>query len=188
MSQNKKTHVCPWWLGYLLLIPLRKYSQDPQRILSPYVRDGMTVLEVGPGMGYFSLTLAQLVGPHGKVICVDVQEKMLAKLRTRAQKAGVLDRITPIHTSEQSLLIKEYESKIDFTLALAVVHEVPDQDRLFEEINRSMKPGALLLFSEPKGHVTQEDFNKALAIAQATGFKVESHVEIHRSQSVLLKK
>jgi ubiquinone/menaquinone biosynthesis C-methylase UbiE len=139
-------------------------------------------------MGYFSLTLAQLVGPHGKVICVDVQQKMLAKLRTRAQKAGVLDRITTIHASEQSLLINEYEGKVDFTLALAVAHEVPDQYRLFKEIYRSMKPGALLLFSEPKGHVTQEAFDKTLAIAQATDFKVESHVEINRSQSVLLKK
>jgi ubiquinone/menaquinone biosynthesis C-methylase UbiE len=188
MPQNKKPHVCPWWVGYLLLIPLRQFSQNPQRILAPYVREGMTVLEIGPGMGYFSLTLAQLVGPGGRVICADIQEKMLEKLRKRAQKAGVLDRITAIQASEQSLLIKEYEGKVDFALAFAMVHEVPDQAKLFEEIYRSMKPGALLLFSEPKGHVTQEAFDKALAIAQTTGFKVEAHVEIKRSLSVLLKK
>lgn len=188
MSHNKQPHVCPWWLGYLLLIPLRRFSQNPQLILSPYVRDGMTVLEIGPGMGYFSLSLAQLVGPRGKIICVDVQEKMLAKLRKRAQKAGVLDRIKTVRASNQSLLIQEFAGKVDFTLAFAVVHEVPDQTKLFEEIHRSMKPGALLLFSEPKGHVTQEAFDKAVAIAQAADFKVESHVEIKRSLSVLLRK
>jgi hypothetical protein len=57
MPQNKKPHVCPWWIGYFLLIPWRQFIHDPKRILSPYVREGMTVLEVGPGMGYFTLTL-----------------------------------------------------------------------------------------------------------------------------------
>jgi len=50
--------VCPWWLGYLLACPLRRLSQDPGRILAPYVRGGMAVLEPGPGMGFFTLKLA----------------------------------------------------------------------------------------------------------------------------------
>lgn len=44
-------HVCPWWLGYLLASPLRRLLQDPAAIITPFVRDGMTVLEPGPGMG-----------------------------------------------------------------------------------------------------------------------------------------
>ncbi len=146
------------------------------------------MLEVGPGMGYFSLTLAQLVGPRGRVICVDVQEKMLEKLKKRARKAGLLDRITTVKASEQSLCIQEFDGKVDFALAFAVVHEAPDQLKLFEEIHRAMRPGALLLLSEPKGHVTTEAFEKTLAIAQGTGFKVESNVEIKQSHSVLLRK
>lgn len=43
--------VCPWRLGYLLASPVRKLLQDPHRILLPYVRAGMTVLEPGPGWG-----------------------------------------------------------------------------------------------------------------------------------------
>jgi ubiquinone/menaquinone biosynthesis C-methylase UbiE len=188
MSQNIKPHVCPWWIGYFLLIPWRRLIHNPKLILNPYVREGMIVLEVGPGMGYFSLTLAQLVGPRGRVICVDVQEKMLEKLRKRAKQAGVLDRITTVRASDRSLLIQEFEGNVDFVLAFAVVHEVPDQRKLLEEIYRAMKPGALLLLAEPKGHVTTEAFEKTLAIAQDRGFKTESNLQIKQSHTVLLRK
>jgi predicted methyltransferase len=58
--------VCPWWIGYLLLSPLRRLGQDPAKILAPYVREGMTVFEPGAGMGYFTLELARRVGPSGR--------------------------------------------------------------------------------------------------------------------------
>ena len=49
-------------------------------ILSPLVSEGMTVLEPGPGMGFFTLELARLVGPHGRVVSVEMQAKMLEAL------------------------------------------------------------------------------------------------------------
>jgi len=56
--------VCPWWLGYFLASPVRRWlmREDPAQILAPYVREGMTVLEPGPGMGFFTLELAMRVG------------------------------------------------------------------------------------------------------------------------------
>jgi len=79
--------VCPWWIGYLLASPLRRrLGQDPVKILSPYVREGMTVLEPGPGMGFFTIPLARLVGPSGRVIAVDLQPKMIESLKRRAAK------------------------------------------------------------------------------------------------------
>ena len=72
--------VCPWWLGYVLASPLRRWLQDPAAIVAPYVREGMTVLEPGPGMGFFTLELARRVGPKGRVIAVDVQPRMIAGL------------------------------------------------------------------------------------------------------------
>lgn len=188
MKYNQKPRICPWWIGYFLLIPWRRFIHDPKLILSPYVRAGMMALDVGPGMGYFTLKLAQLVGPQGQVIGVDVQEKMLEKLRRRAQKVRVLNRITTIRASEQSLGLNEFSGKVDFALAFAVVHEAPDQARLFEEIHRAMKPEALLLLAEPKGHVTRAAFEKTLAIAQDQGFKVVSDVQIKQSHAALLRK
>ncbi|HXN47666.1 MAG TPA: methyltransferase domain-containing protein, partial [Bryobacteraceae bacterium] len=69
--------VCPWWLGYLLASPIRRLAQNPSGTVAPYVREGMTVLEPGPGMGFFTLDLARLVGSSGRVVAVDIQPKML---------------------------------------------------------------------------------------------------------------
>jgi len=85
--------VCPWWLGYLLVSPVRRLVQDPRKVLAPYVREGMTVLEPGPGMGFFTLELARLVGPSGRVVALDIQPRMLAGLSRRIARAGLLERL-----------------------------------------------------------------------------------------------
>ena len=74
------THACPWWLGYLLVTPLRRLKEDPRKILTPYVRPGMVVLEPGPAMGFFTLELARLDGPDARLVAVDLQERMLAAI------------------------------------------------------------------------------------------------------------
>ena len=74
--------VCPWWVDFFAT-PFRRLMQDPAPIVVPYVHAGMTVLEPGPGMGFFTLELARLVGPSGHVIVVDVQRRMIAGLRRR---------------------------------------------------------------------------------------------------------
>ena len=85
----EKQHICPWWLGYTFLLPIRKYQHNPQRILGPYVKEGMIVMDYGCAMGYFSIPLARMTGAKGTVYCVDIQEKMLAKLQKRAVKYNV---------------------------------------------------------------------------------------------------
>jgi 2-polyprenyl-3-methyl-5-hydroxy-6-metoxy-1,4-benzoquinol methylase len=82
-------HVCPWWACYSFDNPVRKLFQDPYKILSPYVKQGFTVIDIGPGMGYFTIPLLKLAGKDGRVIAVDIQEKMLTVLKRRAIKAGV---------------------------------------------------------------------------------------------------
>ena len=183
-----KTFVCPWWLGYVLLIPFRRFSQNPEKILSPYVREGMTVLEVGPGMGYFTLPMARLVGDRGRIVCVDLQEKMLKSLNKRGRSAGVDQRIETRLASESGLQIHDLSDTVDFVLAFAVVHEVPDKRQLFEEMHRAMKPAALMLLSEPAGHVSEREFNDTLAIALEAGFKNVETLKINRSYSVLMRK
>ena len=93
MTTERPRRVCPWWLGYLLASPVRRMFQHPAQMLAGHVRAGMTVLEPGPGMGFFTLELARLVGGSGRVIAVDIQPRMLDGLRRRAAKAGVLDRV-----------------------------------------------------------------------------------------------
>jgi hypothetical protein len=83
--------VCPWWVGGFLASPFRRLMQALAPIVAPYVHAGMTVLEPGPGMGFFTLDIARLVGPSGHVIAVDVQRQMIAGLRRRARRAGLPD-------------------------------------------------------------------------------------------------
>jgi 2-polyprenyl-3-methyl-5-hydroxy-6-metoxy-1,4-benzoquinol methylase len=77
---SRDDHVCPWWMAWTFDNPLRKLYQDPERILGSFVRDGMTVADIGCGMGYFSVAMAKMVGPGGRVLSVDLQEKMLQYL------------------------------------------------------------------------------------------------------------
>ena len=134
--------VCPWWLGYLLASPLRRLVQDPQKVLAPYVREGMTVLEPGPGMGFFTLALARLVGPSGRVVAVDIQPRMLASLKRRAARGSLLERIDARWAAPNTLRIADLAGAVDLTLAFAMVHELPAVEAFFAELAMASKPGA----------------------------------------------
>jgi ubiquinone/menaquinone biosynthesis C-methylase UbiE len=181
-------HVCPPWLGYVLASPIRKLLQNPTKILSPYIHAGMTVLDVGSAMGFFTIPLAHLVGPKGKVIAVDMQEKMLKGLANRAAKAGVTDVIDSHLSLANSLGLPEYAGKIDFALTFAVVHEMPDANQLFSELAILLKSGGTILLAEPTGHVDAPAFAKTLAKAQEQGFILSDQPNISRSHTALLKK
>ena len=180
--------VCPWWLGYLLASPIRRLVHDPHKILSPYVRESMTVLEPGPGMGFFTLELARLVGPSGRVVALDLQSKMLDGLKHRAAKAGLLERLVVRLAGSGSLGITDLAGKVDFALAFAVVHELPDAARFFTEVAATLKPGACLLFAEPSGHVTAAQFETEINSAVGAGLKPVEYPSIWRGRAVLLKK
>ena len=180
--------VCPAWLGYFLASPIRKFIHPPQTILTPYVKEGMTVLDIGCGMGFFSIPLAQMVGAAGKVICVDMQEKMLKGLEKRVQKAGVSARIETRLCSQHTMGLQDLAERIDFALAFAVVHEVPDPRRFFVELVATIVPSGSVLLAEPKGHVSEAEFTSTLWMAQQQGLTMLKTLQIFRSRSVLLKK
>jgi ubiquinone/menaquinone biosynthesis C-methylase UbiE len=180
--------VCPWWLGYLLASPLRRLMHDPAGILAPYVREGMTVLEPGPGMGFFTLELARKVGTAGRVVAVDIQPKMLDRLRRRAAHAGVLARLDIRLAQPDSLGLADAAGTVDFVLAFAMVHEMPSALSFFQEAACAMKPGARLLLAEPAGHVKPVLFEKELASAAEAGLRVSERPVIRRSLAAVLTK
>ena len=102
-GKSHQHQVCPWWFGYLLLGPIRRLRHDPSAILAPYLHKGMTVLEPGPGMGFFTLELARRVGRTGRVIAIDVQPKMIERLKRRAANAHLADRIDARVTRADSM-------------------------------------------------------------------------------------
>jgi SAM-dependent methyltransferase len=184
---SKAHRVCPWWLGYLLASPIRKLWQDPGTILAPYVREGQRVLEPGPGMGFFTLELARLVGPRGKVFAVDVQPKMISRLQRRAAKAALGDRIDGRVSAAESLTISDLNGTIDFILAFAMVHELPEAGRFFREAAAAARDGATLLLAEPRGHVKDAMFENELKLAREAGFELVTRPVIGSSHAALLK-
>ena len=180
--------VCPVWVGYLLVSPIRKLLHNPRAILAPYVSEGMTVVDVGSAMGFFSIPLAQMVGARGHVICVDMQEKMLQRLARRAEMAGVSSRIETRLCDQHTLAIGDLSGKADLAVAFFVVHEVPDHPRLFAELAAALKPQAKLVVAEPRGHVSAEAFDLSLVEAQKHGFTVVDKPRIRHSQAVVLQK
>ncbi len=181
-------HVCPYWAGYLLANRLRKLLQNPYKILAPYVRPNMTVLDVGSAMGYFSLPLAKMVGPGGKVVCLDVQPRMLEVLRRRAAQAGLTQRIETHVSAGDSIGLHGQEATFDFALAFAMLHEVSDPANFLHEIYRLLRPGAFLLLTEPIKHVSRAESAHTATLAARTGFQTLGHPLIHLSHTVLLAK
>ena len=175
-------HTCPWWLCFTFDNLLRRLFQNPDQILRPYVAEGITVLDIGPGMGYFSIPLARMVGPRGRVIAVDIQPEMLSALQKRAKGAAV-DRRIAIHLCKADSL--GLNIQFDFVLAFWMIHEVPNHLVFFEEIKSLLKPSGKFLLSEPILHVNQAMFEKTVKTAESVGLVLKEKPKIYLSRSAL---
>lgn len=176
------THVCPWWLGFLIDNPLRRLIHDPEEILRTHVKPGMTVVDVGCGMGLFAIGMARMVGAAGRVIAIDLQQKMLDVMKRRAEKAGVADRIEAHRCEVDNLSL---DTVADFVLAFAMVHEVPDTRRLLSQIYAGLKPGGKLFVAEPWLHVPASTFQKMSQIAGEVGFRKAAEPKVRRCRAVV---
>jgi len=174
--------VCPWWLAYTFDNPLRRLVHNPEKILGPYLEEGMTVLDTGCGMGFFSIAMAHLVGSGGKVIAVDMQPQILEVLKKRAEKAGVSERIVTVCCEQNKLSVSK---KADFALAFYMVHEVPDKGIFFRQVISCLKPGARFLLVEPRAHVSRSAFKRTVEIARAAGLVSTDSARVRFSHAQL---
>jgi ubiquinone/menaquinone biosynthesis C-methylase UbiE len=180
----RQKHVCPWWLCFTFDNPLRRLIHNPEAILATHAHSGDTALDIGPGMGYFTIPLANLIGPSGRVIAADIQQKMLDALLRRAKQKGVADRIQ-IHLSRPDSI--GVDTQVDFVLAFWIVHEIADQKAFFKQIKDILKPSRCLLLAEPVIHVTGQMFSRTLGAAKEMGLTVIEKPRIRFSHSALLE-
>jgi SAM-dependent methyltransferase len=137
-------------------------------------------------MGFFTLEMARLVGPTGRVVALDIQPRMLDALRRRARKAALLERIETRLARGDGMGIDDLESRVDFVLAFAMVHELPSAARFFVEAHRALKTGGRLLLSEPRLHVSEAAFGTTLEAARGAGFDVVERPAIAMTRSAVL--
>jgi ubiquinone/menaquinone biosynthesis C-methylase UbiE len=179
-------HVCPWWGGYFIDNPLRRWLHKPEQFLASFVLPGMTVLDFGCGMGFTSIAMAKLLGDKGTVISADLQPQMLAVVEKRARRAGVAERIRTHVCQKDSLAL---DQAVDFALAFWSAHEVPDLGKLLGEVYACLAPGAKFLVVEPCGHVTRRDIGEMTEMAERVGFEtLETVPAVRWSHAVVYRK
>jgi ubiquinone/menaquinone biosynthesis C-methylase UbiE len=178
-------HVCPWWLAYTFDNRLRRLLHNPNKILEGLLSSGQTALDLGPGLGFFSIAMARIVGDEGRVIAADIQPEMLTVLRRRAEKAGVLSRIQLHQCPAPDRL--ELTELVDFALAFWMAHEVPNPEKFFKECRRHLKPEAHFLLVEPRVHVSAMHFTQLVEAASAAGLTRYAEPKITFSRTMLFR-
>ncbi len=135
--------------------------------MGPYVARGMSVLDFGCGFGHYSIGMARMTGPKGRVTAVDIQQKMLDKTMSRAQKAGLENIIHPVLCHEAGIGIS---LELDFILACNSIHETTEPASFLAEFFGLLRPGGRFLLMEPRGHMKAGDFDAEVALARQAGF------------------
>jgi ubiquinone/menaquinone biosynthesis C-methylase UbiE len=108
-------------------------------------KPGERMLEVGPGTGYYSLPVADWLGPDGRLDILDLQQEMLDHTMRRAAEAGV-DNLVPARADARAL---PYEDEtFDAAYLVTVLGEIPDQAAALREIRRVLKPGGRVVVGE----------------------------------------
>ena len=182
---QKHPRVCPVELAGHLDSKIRRWFQNPRKILGPYVREGMTVLDLGCGPGFFSIDMAALVGGAGRVIAADLQEGMLDKIRSKIRGTALERRITLHRCAEDRIGVSE---AVDFVLVFYMFHEVRNKAEFLAEIGSMLKPEGRVLIVEPPLHVSQSAFAAMIAKARIAGFELVDRPKVFLSKTALLKR
>jgi ubiquinone/menaquinone biosynthesis C-methylase UbiE len=128
---------------------IRENREDEERcsqmLAQLGVKPGMRVCDMGCGNGFYSLELAELVGPQGSVLAVDIQPEMLHLLELRAQQVGV-HNIRPV----QGTVVDPHlpAGEVDLVLCVDVYHEFSHPEQMLAAIRRALSPTGRLVLVE----------------------------------------
>jgi ubiquinone/menaquinone biosynthesis C-methylase UbiE len=184
---GRDRRVCPWYCCSIVspINFIRRLVQDPKKILSGFINSGDTVIDIGPGQGFFTFPMAEMVGKDGKIVAIDIQEKMLLILERQVKKAGLENSI---HCKLIFDTNYGFNSEVDFVLAFWMVHEVPDKKAFLNSICTALKPNGKLLIAEPSIHVTRKSLEETLALCETLGLRHIGSPKIFFSRSIVLQK
>lgn len=150
---------------------VRRLFEPPQRLVGPYIKKGQVVADLGCASGYYTIALAELVGPEGKVYAVDLNDKCIRTLEKKINKGDYHN--IGVHTSSASNISFIKDKSVDFVFANGLLCSMPDQRQAaVKEITRILKSNGRaylsLGFGPPLGFVDQEEWEEILK-----GFRIE---------------
>ena len=154
--------------------PLRGLIHPVRRTLErAHVEPGATVLEVGPGTGYFSVETSGMIGGGGRLLCLDIQRPMLAELAEHLREAGVINADLLLGDATSLPLA---DDSVDSAYLVAVLGEVPDRPQALQELRRVLRRGGVLSITET---LTDPDYqleDSVRDVCRAVGFEPLEHV------------
>jgi len=181
-AENDNGRTCPWWLCWSFDNPIRRLAHDPEAMLSPHLARGQRALDVGPGMGFFTIPMARIVGPESTVVALDIQDEMLSALRSRAERKGARN----VRTVRYSGAGFGLEGTFDFILLFWMFHEVADKAGFVGELRRVSRAGTRILLAEPLVHVGARSFDRSVDLFRSMGFAELASPRVGFSRARLL--
>ncbi len=163
---------------------LRRLFQPTGPVIESLVAPGDSCLDIGCGMGYFTIPLAHLVGPTGRVTGVDLQPKMLEGAARRARREGLADRVGLRLVTDADWAAPD---RYDVILAMWMLHEVPDQKDFLVTLRKTLRANGRFLLVEPRLHVRERQWQDSLDLARTTGFAICTPRRLRYSRAAILQ-
>jgi ubiquinone/menaquinone biosynthesis C-methylase UbiE len=161
----------PEFLAGIIDNPLRRRIQPPDEVpLRHGIEPGMQVLEVGPGNGRYTMATARRVGETGRVVAIDIEPKMVERVRSRVEAEGIPNveaRVADVYD------LPFDDETFDAVTMIAVIGEIPAPVRAMNEFHRVLRRGGRLAFSEL---LLDPDYPLAKTLiqeAQTAGFRLK---------------
>ncbi len=159
----------PWQVALVIDNPLRRILQSPPKAVRQVgVKKGMKVLELGPGSGYLTLETARQVGGEGRLYCLDIEPRLIARLKQKITGEG-LENVALLVGDGQALPFRD--SSFDLAFMVAVLGEVPDKDALLQELSRVLRPGGILSITEMLPDPDYSLSGTTITLARRAGFQ-----------------
>lgn len=162
----------PEFMANVIDNPWRRKIQPPAEMpLRHGIQPGMKVLEVGPGNGRYTAATAQHIGPKGKIVSIDIEPKMIARLQARIDTEGISNiegRLADVYD------LPFEDGGFDAAYMITVIGEIPDPNQAMREIHRVLTLEGTLAFSE---FFPDPDYPLASTLireAMAAGFRLRA--------------
>jgi ubiquinone/menaquinone biosynthesis C-methylase UbiE len=168
---RKNPSACPYGQRFWVEAPHPVITRDRLRtVLRPEA--GERLLELGVGTGYYSLDLAEWVGPDGKLELFDLQQKFLDHVIGAAGERGLANLIP---TQGDATALPYEDGSMDAVVLTAVLGEIPDTGAALGEIRRVLKPGGRLVVGELFGDPHFTTLASLKRQAAAAGLDYQEH-------------